>query len=61
MVPLSVVNPFDFGGCFGLYDDVVPYAEFDWDSSDELINSWQMLGLRRGCKVVLCEPIDGKL
>ena len=61
MVPLLVVNPYDFGRCFGLYDDVVSYAEFDWDSPDELISSLQMLGLRRGCKVVLCKPIDGML
>ena len=61
MVPLPVVNPNDFGGCVRLYNDVVSYAELDRDGSDELMNLWELLGLRGGCKVVFCKPVDGKL
>ena len=61
MVPLSVVNPYDLSRCFGFNDDVVPYAELDGDSSNELISSWHVFGLRRVCKVNLCKPINGKL
>ena len=61
MVPLPVVNPNDFGGCVRLYNDVVSYTELDWDGFNELMDLWELFGLRGGCKISFGEPINGKL
>ena len=61
MIPLPVVYPNDLGGCVGLYNDVVSYTELDLDGFDELMDLWELLRLRGGCKVGFCEPVNGKL
>ena len=55
------MKPDDFGGCLKLNDDVVSYAEFDWYGPDELTDGRYKLGLRGGCQVILCKPINGEL
>ena len=53
------MKPDDFSGCLRLDGDVVSDVEFDWYGSDELIDGWFELGLRGGCEVCFCEPLNG--
>ena len=46
MIPLPVVYPNDLSGCIRLYDNVVSYTELDWDGSNELMDLWELFGLR---------------
>ena len=50
MIPLPVVYPNDLSGCIRLYDNVVSYTELDWDGSNELMDLWELFGLRGGAR-----------
>ena len=52
------MKPHDFGGCLRLDDNVVSDAEFDWYGPDKLTDGRCKLGLRGGCEVSLCKPIN---
>ena len=44
-------------GCMMMFS----YTELDWDGSNELMDLWELFGLRGGCKISFREPINGKL
>ena len=48
MVPLTVVDPEDFGEGLGLNDNVVTDDELNGNGFDQLINAWIKVGLKEG-------------
>ena len=48
MVPLTVVDPEDFGEGLRLNDNVVTDGELDGNGFDKLINAWMKVGLKKG-------------